>query len=294
MKRFYKILFLFLMSGQIYAQQIDKIFVDSNWLDAHLNNDSLIILHLDKPENYMKGHIPGALYVDNDTYTTIRDGLYFEMPEASDFSEALKKRGIEKNKEVIISSGWDTFAHAFRLYVTFEYFGLADQVRILDGGIRGWNARGFPVSRDSVIATPASTYLNLHENTKILVDKDWIRSNLVNPSICIIDARKENFYTGREKGNYQRSGHIKGAKNLTWTTLADDHFVLLEPDSLREKYEKIIERDDRILVLYCHVALRASVLYTVGKAMGYNVLLYDGSYNEWDHLDFSYPVESEY
>lgn len=293
MKPFYVFLLIFLAGGYGYTQHFDKIFVDEDWLQDRLSNDSIIILHLDKPENYQKGHIPGALFMENNAYTTVRNGLYFEMPDVSKFSGALEKRGIDENKKVIICSGWDTFAHAFRLYVTFEYFGLADQVKILDGGIRGWEAKGFLISQDTVIASPAKSQMNFHGNPEILVDKNWIKSNISNPSICIIDARRENFYAGLEKGNYQRSGHIKGAKNLTWTRLVDEHFVLLKSDSLREMYKRIIENEDKTLVLYCHVALRASVLYTIGKALGYHVLLYDGSYNEWDGLDDSYPVESE-
>jgi thiosulfate/3-mercaptopyruvate sulfurtransferase len=279
--------------GYLNAQRFDKIFIDAEWLHTRLNQDSLIIIHVDQPENYMKGHIPGALYMNQNAYTAIREGLYFEMPDKVDFSEELRKRGIEEGEKVIISSGWDTFAHAFRLYVTFEYFGLEEQIKILDGGIRGWAALGFKVSQDSMTATSAKNKINLSVNDRILVDKNWIRSNLTNPALGIIDARSENFYTGKEKGNYQRAGHIQGAVNLTWTTLVDDHFVLLEPDSLRHMYRKILGPEQNTLVMYCHVGLRASVLYTVGKALGYNVLLYDGSYNEWDGLDISYPVENE-
>ena len=72
----------------------------------------------------------------------------------------------------------------------------------------------------------------------------------------------------------------------------DENFILKDPEELRDMYEKIVNQE-KMLVLYCHVALRASVLYTVGKALGYDVLLYDGSFNEWDGLDESYPVEGE-
>ncbi len=280
-------------ANQVVSQQFEKIFVDPDWLHAHLAGDSIIILHADKPENYLKGHIPGALFMDQNAYSTIRNGLYLEMPDKADFCEELRIRGIDEGKKVIISSGWDTFAQAFRLYVTFEYFNLNNQVRVLDGGIRGWEAKGFTVSRDSIIATPAKKRMNLIENAQILVDKDWIRSNLGDPSVCILDARREDYYSGREKGNYQRSGHISRAGNLTWTTLVDDHFFLLNQDSLKLLYQRKVGPEKKILIAYCHVALRASVIYTVGKALGYEVRLYDGSYNEWDGLDTSYPVEND-
>jgi len=274
------------------AQGFEDIFVNQEWLHDHQGDENYIILHVDEPENYHRGHIPGALYMGRESYTVTRNGLYFEMPDPEGFAEELRKRGIEKNTMVILSSGWETFAHAFRLYVTFEYFGLAQKVRILDGGIRGWQAKGYPVSQDSVVAEPIDDRMNLKENSQILAGKDWIRSNLSNPSTCLIDARRQNFYTGSETGSYKRSGHIRGAKNLTWTTLVDDQFFLLPPDSLEQMYREIAGPGKKKLILYCHVALRASVLYTVGKALGYEVRLYDGSYNEWDGLDDSYPVEN--
>jgi len=292
MKNYILLLLGILLFADTQSQSFEKIFVNPEWLHSQFSNDSIIILHLDRPENYQKGHIPGALYIDNSVYTVVRDGLYFEMPDPLDFAEQLRIRGFDENKLLIISSGWDTFAHAFRFYVTLEYFGLSDQSRILNGGIRGWQDHGFQISRDTVIAYPNKKAVILMENSNILVDKEWLKLNLLNPSVCVIDARRQIFYTGQEKGNYQRSGHLKGAKNLTWNILVDENFYLLEPDTLRQKFKKIIIDADQILVLYCHVGLRASVLYTIGKALGYNVRLYDGSYNEWDGLDPSYPVET--
>jgi thiosulfate/3-mercaptopyruvate sulfurtransferase len=275
------------------AQQFENTFVDPDWLLPRLENDSIVILHLDKSENYTKGHIPGALFMAPDAYTTIRDSLYYQMPDATDFAGELRRRGIDKNKLIVISSGWDTFAHAFRLYVTLEYFGLSDQAFILNGGIRGWNSKGFPVSRDTVIAEPADNLMKIGRNNGILVEKEWIRSNLNNPEYCLIDARKDSFYSGIERGNYKRPGHIKGARNLTWTSLVDEYFILHASDTLRTMFDRITNGSNRMLIMYCHVGLRASVLYTVGKALGYDVRLYDGSFNEWDGLDPSYPVQGE-
>jgi thiosulfate/3-mercaptopyruvate sulfurtransferase len=275
------------------SQSFSDIFIEAGCLYPKLKNDSIVILHLDKPENYNKGHIPGAIFVGSDDYTAVKSGLYYQMPDPMDFEEMLKKRGIKKYKKIIISSGWDTFAHAFRLYLTLDYYGLSDQALILNGGIRGWEYNGFPVSQDTVIAIPAEGYIGLKEKKNILVEKEWIRSNLNNPEICIIDARKDAYYSGREKGNYQRQGHIRGAENLTWLDLVDENFVLYESDSLRTLFKKVTENQQQKLILYCHVGLRASVLYTVGKALGYEVRLYDGSFNEWDSLDPTYPVDTE-
>ena len=49
--------------------------------------------------------------------------------------------------------------------------------------------------------------------------------------------------------------------------------------------------DAEVITTYCHIGLRASVLYTVAKSLGYDTRLYDGSMNEWSTLSDDYPVE---
>ena len=54
--------------------------------------------------------------------------------------------------------------------------------------------------------------------------------------------------------------------------------------------ERNIGKDQKV-INYCHVGLRATVLYTIGKGLGYSSFLYDGSYNEWDRLGEEYGFE---
>jgi len=227
-------------------------------------------------------------------YVTVSDdSLYTELPELKDFQSTLKAYGINKDSQIVLCSDWETFAQAFRLYFTFEYFGFEDNVRILDGGIKGWDARGLPISTDTVIAVATEEDIKLQENKNLLVDKNWIKNSFNNEEVTLIDARTPEYYSGEKDGDgyYKRSGHIAGAKNITWKNLVDENHFLLDEQTLMEQYKEHGIGKDQSVINYCHVGLRATVLYTVGKGLGYSTFLYDGSYNEWDRLSEEYSFE---
>ncbi len=293
MKRLSILLVIFSTINWAQSQSFDQIFVDQAWLQTHLEDNHLKILHVDRAEGFKNGHIPGAVFISaQDLISTSMDSLYVQLPAEDAFQQTLQARGITNESTIVICSGWQSFAWAYRLYVTLEYFGLENQVRILDGGIKGWTNNQLTVDSDTVIAKPADSPLQFNPNPAMLVDKVWINEHRLESDICIIDARRDAYYSGEEHGNYNRSGHIAGAENITWTTLVDENHFLIPQDSLRNMYQKAGMTHEKTLVSYCHVGLRASVIYTIGISLGYKAELYDGSYNEWDRQTDLYPVET--
>ncbi len=285
--------FTFLSFG-LFAQGFDDIMINQKDLENEIaNNPNLVIVHVGRTTGYNEGHLPESVYMSNKDFTiTSADSLYTQLPDAESFAKTLQSRGIEQNSMIILVSDWKIFAYAYRLYFTLEYFGLASQTRILDGGVKGWNANGLEISTDSVAATPATSLISLKPNNKLLLDKDWIRKNYENEKVAIVDARTYAYYSGTDgDGYYQRPGHIVKSYNITWTTLVDENHFLLPEDVLKSKYDDLGISEDEKIVNYCHVGLRATVLYTVAKGLGFNSFLYDGSFNEWDRLGEEYPVE---
>ena len=278
-----------------HSQSFDQIFVNQSWLQSHIADNNLKILHVGRTEGFKKGHIPGAVFISaQDFVRTSIDSLYVQLPTEDAFQQALQARGVTNESTIIICSDWQSFAWAYRLYVTMKYFGLENQVRILDGGIKGWNNNELTVDTDTVITNPTDSPLRFNPDPAMMVDKDWIKEHHLESDVCIIDARRDAYYTGEEHGSYSRSGHIAGAENITWTTLVDENHFLIPQDSLRSMYEKAGMTHEKTLVSYCHVGLRASVIYTIGISLGYKAELYDGSYNEWDRQTDQYPVEKRH
>ncbi|RLD22000.1 MAG: sulfurtransferase, partial [Bacteroidetes bacterium] len=82
--------------------------------------------------------------------------------------------------------------------------------------------------------------------------------------------------------------------NITWLNIVDENQKLKSAGELQEYFfSEGINKDDKVIT-YCHVGLRATVLYTISKSLGYDTKMYDGSYNEWDRLDESYPVDKTF
>jgi thiosulfate/3-mercaptopyruvate sulfurtransferase len=287
------LLILALITTQVSAQSFEDIFADQNWLLNHMEDDNVVVIQVGNGDIYNEAHIPGAAYMSNGSFiSTSIDSLYVQLPELEDFQKELSRRGIDSDKMVVICSDSKSFAWAYRLYVTFKYYGISSQAKILNGGLKGWQANLLAISQDSVVAQPTMSSIPLVPQPQMLVDKQWLLKNMDNPEVQVIDARRPGYYSGEEKGSYSRSGHIGGANNITWTTLVDDNHFLISEDALANKYKEAGLDKDKILVSYCHVGLRASVIYTIGVALGLEAELYDGSYNEWDRLTANYTVES--
>jgi thiosulfate/3-mercaptopyruvate sulfurtransferase len=44
-------------------------------------------------------------------------------------------------------------------------------------------------------------------------------------------------------------------------------------------------------VTYCHVGQQATLVYYAAQCLGYDAKVYDGSFEDWNVRDDSYPVE---
>ena len=278
------------------SQNFKSIFKSSEWLSKNLENENLVLLHVEAEDAYKAGHIPNAQYIGRSEYAFSIDSLSTQLPQVSYLDSLFTSKGISDESIVVLYYGSDKFAQTFRLYYTFDYVGLSKNVFILDGGLHNWTKEERPISTDAVQSSPAKGTLSIVLNGQILASKESVQSKLDQPNISIIDARTAAYYSGEKDGDghYKRPGHIKNAKNITWLTIIDEDQMLKPKEVLGQFYEdEGIAKNDEIIT-YCHVGLRASVLYTVSKALGYKTSMYDGSINEWDRLDDQFPVQNTY
>jgi len=109
------------------------------------------------------------------------------------------------------------------------------------------------------------------------------------PDLVVIDARSEEEYHGTPATEEEDAdgGHVEAAYTLPYqATLVDGKPYLFKSDAELEMLFRESGMDpDRTTVVYCGTGVRASVSYLTASHLGYPVLLYDGSYEEWDRLD---------
>lgn len=273
-----------------YGKVRSSMIVTTDWLAKHLNDKSLVLLHVGEKKEYDAAHIPGAQFIQISDISTPRgEGLTLELPPVDQLKATFEKFGVSDNSRIVIYFGKDWVTPTARVYFTLDYLGLGDRASILDGGLPAWTAENRPVTTD-VIAAKAGKFAP-RPNGKLVVDAAWVKANLSKPGVVILDARDNKFFTGAEKGMMPRAGHIPGAKSIPFGSVTQDADLKFEsPDVLRKLFADAGVKQSDSVATYCHIGQQASLLYFVARYLGYDAHLYDGSFQDWSNRS-ELPVE---
>ena len=274
-----------LASQDAPAQDAPRVLVSVDWLAEHLQDSSIVLLHVGMPTARASGEfIPSARFLNYQEIVQVRGGLVVEMPPVDELLEPLEVAGVSDGALVVL---YGSPAHLpARAYVTLDYLGHSDRTVVLDGGLEAWKAAGHPLE-----TTPAQGPRGLFTpiiQDDVLVSAEWIAERLFGPEIALIDSRPEGEYTGRIPTRIGgRAGHIPGARNLYWEDLlvGSDNPVLRDSVDVELRFQQAGANNSATVVNYCWVGMRASYTYLIAKHLGYDTRLYDGSWNEWSMID---------
>ena len=260
----------------------NTLLVTTSWLADHLRDPNLVILGVGQDGDYEKGHIPGSLFVKYmDTHLMKSPaGLTVELPPLSELGETFGKLGVTNDSHVVLYMTNDWVSPTTRVFLTLDAMGLGDHTSILDGGFPAWKKEGHPVTTD--VPSTKRGKLEACAQNDVIVDLDYMKSNLHHPGVDIIDARMEAHHSGAEVPKNSRAGHIPGATSLPFEKLIDDNNKLKPAAELKAILNAAgVKPGDRV-VSYCYIGQRATVIYFVARYLGYNARLYDGSWEEWN------------
>ncbi len=293
---FYSSIILLFYSQSLFAgnaRKDIKPLVSTSWLQQNLDDENLVILHVGRPDSYEDEHIPGSRLISMRSLIVKTEKLSHEFPEEAVIDSILKSAGINDDSRIVISyeSGM-MIPIAARLYVTLDYAGLGSNTSLLDGGLQKW------IEEDMVVTDEVPEYLpgnyKVNINHDVLTDSKWISDNLGNPDFVLIDSRPEEQYEGREEESHRpRPGHIKGAVNLPFFQLSDDdiEYQFKSEEKLRELFKDRGIKEGATVATYCGTGIWACPFYVAAKQLGYKVMFYDGSFEEWS-ADETLPVMS--
>jgi len=264
------------------SAQKAPLLVDAEWLRARLGDPALRIVDMAiEPEEYQKGHIAGAVYLNvNDARIPVSAGG-FRLPDPDEAARLLRALGIAAETQVVIydDSGG---LNASRLFFTLDVFG-HEKVAILDGGVHAWTRAKLPLTTDLPRVAPTSYRPTLRAER--VATAEWLRDRLRDPGVAIVDARSPGEYAGTDR-RAKRGGHIPGAVNIEWKRNLRLDWTFKPVEELRAMYAARGIVPEKTAVTYCQTHHRAAHSYFVLRLLGYpRVVGYDRSWVEWGNRD---------
>lgn len=241
--------------------------------------------------DYLKGHIPNAVYLSFEVLQVPKNGVPAQAPDRIYLEKVLGEFLSVSNNMWVILYSEKSNPNATYLAWTLDYLG-HKRVALLNGGWEKWISEKHPTTQEYPALSPKKFFEKALRET--VAEKKWIRNHLNDRGVVIVDARPPKQYSG-EEGEEIRRGHIPGAKNIYWeTTLEGDEVRIWKK---REELEKLFAESgvtkDKEIIVHCRTGKEASHLYfTLRYVLGFpNVRLYRGSWVEWS-ADKELPVRT--
>lgn len=232
-------------------------------------------------DEYLAGHLPGAVFVDLDHDLAGPDdgraGRH-PLPAAGAFEAAMRRAGVSPSTHVVAHDDAGG-AVAARLWWLLRAHGHA-QVSLLDGGLAAWKDAGLPLATGPV-EVPAGSFAS-RPVPGSSEDLPSVRS-LLRSGGLLLDARAPARYRGETEPVDARPGHVPAAVNLPFSDLLENG-RFREPSALREAFGRVGVAGREVVascgsgVTACHLlfALDHAGLLPFPQAR-----LYAGSYSEW-------------
>lgn len=264
------------------------VLVSTDWLQGQLNDPKIIVLHAGTREGFDTLHIPGARLILPGDFVASGQGLRNELPSIDTLLHLLKKVGVNQDSRMVICYESERLvSRTARVYLTLVHAGLAGQTYVLNGGMPAW----FEEGRQTTDLDPEYPEGNLEAlaPVKVLISASDLERERWSPDMAVIDTRSEEEYHGTPSTEEEagEGGHVEGAYSMPYqTALLEDKTYQFKSNAELEKLFRESGMDrGKTTVVYCGSGIRASVSFLTARHLGYPVLLYDGSFEEWDSLD---------
>lgn len=250
----------------------------------------------EKSEDYLKGHIPGAVHINTDE---VEEPPIWNRLSDQKLEQFAINNGITTDTSVVLY-GADPMG-SYRVAAILKYMGVKD-VWVLNGGFPAWERAGYEQETKVNDKKPGTSFgttvpanknyiVDLPEAKQILADKAGSR---------LVDIRSWDEYIGKTPGysDITAKGRPAGA---VWGHAGSDPNHLEDfrniDNTMRNANEILAmwkEWDitpDQKMAFYCGTGWRAAEVLIYADVMGLeNIALYDGGWYEWS-ANQTNPVE---
>ncbi|WP_074319243.1 sulfurtransferase [Micromonospora cremea] len=241
-------------------------------------------------DDYLAGHLPGAVFVDLDTALCGPPGVggRHPLPDPAALQAALRAAGVRAGHPVVVYDGGDGLAAA-RAWWTLRWAGHRP-VRLLHGGYPAWVAAGRPVSTEA--PTPAPGDVEVRPGDLPVLDAGRAAALAAADDAVLLDVRAAPRYRGEVEPIDPVAGHVPGAANLPAGEYVGPDGRFLAAAVLRERFAAAGVTGARSVGAYCGSGVTAAqavlALHLAGRP---DAALYVGSWSNWV-ADPTRPVAS--
>ena len=264
------------------------VLVSTDWVQEQLGDPDLILLHSGTAELYDSIHIPGARLIDPYDFTIDSGMNRNEIPETDSLVELLRMVGVNKDSRIVLyHESARLLTRTARVYLTLDHLGLGGQSFVMNGGLPSWQEENRELSHE--LPRISRGDLSLPDLKDVIVEPGEIEEHRWDDQWIILDSRTDEEYNGTRASDDEpaEGGHIEGAYFLPYQDLLfyDQDHLYRPDDELAQLFKKAGMDPEKQSVVYCGSGVRASAAYLAARHLGYHVLLYDSSYEEWSELD---------
>ncbi|HYE08691.1 MAG TPA: sulfurtransferase [Patescibacteria group bacterium] len=267
---------MILTSGCSTANAADegKYIIAAKDLKDYMNKQGVVIVDMQKPEDYAKGHLAGAVNIPM-ANIVISVPVPNMLAPKEQIEAVLGTKGIGNDTTVLIYDNNNNM-EAARLWWTLQVYG-HENAKVVSGGINAINAAKLETNTETP-SVASVKYTAKDKNTDIIATIDEVKAQVNQPqkNTVILDTRSdeenaEGTIPGSTLINYIENNYNDG----TYKSVQDIKILYLENGI----------KPDKQVIMYCKTSVRAAQTYLAMYNAGYrNLKVYDGAWLEWSAI----------
>jgi thiosulfate/3-mercaptopyruvate sulfurtransferase len=241
-------------------------------------------------EDYRRGHLPGAVFLDLDADLAAPPGAggRHPLPDSADLQRVLRTAGVRTGQPVVVYDHADG-SIAARAWWLLRWSGYVE-VAVLDGGYAAWTGEWRPVTTD--VPDPVPGDIEVRSGGMPVLDADGAAA-LAGTGV-LLDARAPERYRGDVEPVDPRAGHIPGARNAPFAGHIGEDGRWRSASELAERFAGLGVRAGAPVGAYCGSGVTASSVVLALEVAGVTSAdapadLYAGSWSNWS-ADLDRPV----